>query len=479
MSDVLKPYPEYKDSGLPWLGRVPKHWECLPHRAIFEEVKEQGHLDEQLLSVTIGRGIIRQEDLLADSSKKDSSNLDKSKYKLVLPGDIAYNKMRAWQGAVGASKYRGIVSPAYIVQRLRGELRSEYFHYLLRTPGFAKEAERWSYGITSDQWSLRPQHFKMIYSCLPPLDEQELIVGFLSGLDRHVRRFIRNRRRLIEVLNEQKQAIINRAVTRGLDPDVPLKPSGTEWIGDIPEHWEATTLGRLVTTFKTGPFGSILHQSDYIPGGTPLVNPVHMSGGRITLDVNCAVDGATFHRLREYALIEGDIVFSRRGELGRCALVRKEEAGCLIGTGSIRARLIPNMINHDFLIAALNGWWVAEYLSLMSVGATMQSLNTGILSRLPLPLPPIEEQVQITMLIERESALVDKSIAKAQREIGLIREYRTRLIADVVTGKVDVRHLAPTPGSEDLEETVESLEPLEEDIADAVIDDEERVNGPD
>ena len=248
----LRPYPVYKDSGVPWLGRMPQHWECLPHRAIFKEVKEQGHLDEQLLSVTIGRGIIRQEDLLAESSKKDSSNIDKSKYKLVEPGDIACNKMRAWQGAVGVSRYRGIVSPAYIVQRLRGELRPEYFHYLFRTPGFAKEAERWSYGITSDQWSLRIQHFKMIYSCVPPQDEQDVIVRFLHSFDGTVRRFIRNRQRLIEVLNEQKQAIINQAVIRGLNPNVPLKPSGIDWLGDIPEDWQTISFGRCIERIDQG-----------------------------------------------------------------------------------------------------------------------------------------------------------------------------------------------------------------------------------
>src|SRR5690606_11490735 len=134
----------------------------LPHRAVFSEVKDQGHIDEPLLSVTIAKGIIPQSKLLANSSKKDSSNLDKSKYKLVCPDDIAYNKMRAWQGAIGVSRHRGIVSPAYIVVRLRRAGDPNYFHYLLRTPLFAKEAERWSYGITPDMWSLRPEHFKLI-----------------------------------------------------------------------------------------------------------------------------------------------------------------------------------------------------------------------------------------------------------------------------------------------------------------------------
>jgi type I restriction enzyme, S subunit len=166
MIDGLKPYPEYKDTGVAWLGEVPGHWRVLPNRAIFTEVKERDHPHEQMLSVTITKGVIPQKALLSDSSKKDGSNQDKSAYKLVCPGDIAYNKMRAWQGALGVSDYRGVISPAYVVQRPREDVESRYVHYLLRTPAFAKEAERWSYGITSDMWNLRPEHFKLIYGCL-------------------------------------------------------------------------------------------------------------------------------------------------------------------------------------------------------------------------------------------------------------------------------------------------------------------------
>ena len=168
MTDGLKPYPEYKESGQTWLAAVPCHWPVLPNRAIFAEVKDRDHPDEQMLSVTITRGIVPQEALLANSSKKDASRQDKSAYKLVQPRDIAYNKMRAWQGAIAVSDFRGIISPAYIVMRLREDHNARYFHHLYRTPQFAKEAERWSYGITSDMWSLRPEHFKMIYSLLPP-----------------------------------------------------------------------------------------------------------------------------------------------------------------------------------------------------------------------------------------------------------------------------------------------------------------------
>ena len=178
----LKPYAEYKESGLPWVGQVPGHWEVIPNRALFNEVKDRNHPDEEMLSVTITKGIVKQKALLEGSSKKDSSNLDRSAYKLVQPRDIAYNKMRAWQGAIGASALRGIISPAYVVMRLRSaDDVPSYFHHLYRTPQFAKEAERWSYGITSDMWSLRPEHFKMIYSPEPPPRSRRRLCGFWTG----------------------------------------------------------------------------------------------------------------------------------------------------------------------------------------------------------------------------------------------------------------------------------------------------------
>jgi len=153
MIEGLLPYAEYKDSGQEWLGRLPSHWSLLPNRVLFQEVKDRNHPSEEMLSVTITRGIVRQKSLLSDTAKKDSSNLNKAAYKLVQSGDIAYNKMRAWQGALGASSLRGIISPAYIVMRPRAVVSPAFYHHLYRTPAFAKEAERWSYGITSDMWS--------------------------------------------------------------------------------------------------------------------------------------------------------------------------------------------------------------------------------------------------------------------------------------------------------------------------------------
>ena len=441
MTHDLKPYPEYKDSGVEWLGRIPAHWGCLPHRALFKEIKDQGHVDEQLLSVTISQGIIRQADLLAESSKKDSSNLDKSKYKLVVPGDIAYNKMRAWQGAVGVSRYRGIVSPAYIVVRLRTSHNPNYFHFLFRTPAFATEAERWSYGITSDQWSLRPEHFKMIYSCVPPRPEQDAIVAFLRQLDGMARRFIRNRRRLIKVLNEQKQAIINRAVTRGLDPNVSLKSSGVEWLGDIPTHWRALKIKRISRINPSRAEASRLRDSSdpvvFLPmERVSTEGEVDASERRPICDV---WQGFTYFR-------RGDVVVAKitpcfENGKGACLGDLPTEIG--FGTTEfIVLRPGPDVLP-EFLYQLTQ---LVQFRLLgvesMTGAAGQQRVSPDFVANFEVPVPPVDEQKEIVYYIKAETDKFAVAIKRAKHEIDLIREYRTRLIADVVTGKVDVRGIA-------------------------------------
>lgn len=214
---TLKPYPGYQNSGVPWLGKIPSGWKSVPNRAVFREIIDQNHPNEPLLSVTIKKGIIQQSALLSDSSKKDSSNLDKSKYKLVEPDDLAYNKMRAWQGAIGVSNFRGIISPAYIVMRLREANHPLFFHYFFRTPGFAKEAECRSYDITSDMWSLRPEHFRLIGICVPLHDEQKQIARYLDWKTAAIDATVARAEREIELIGEYRTRLIADVVTGQVD----------------------------------------------------------------------------------------------------------------------------------------------------------------------------------------------------------------------------------------------------------------------
>jgi type I restriction enzyme S subunit len=459
--DGLKPYPAMKASSVAWLGAVPEHWQVLPNRALFLEIKDNGFPHEEMLSVTINQGVIRQSALLSESSKKDSSNEDKSKYKLVSPGDIAYNKMRAWQGAIGVSRVRGIVSPAYIVVRPRDQLYARYFHYLFRTPVFAKEAERWSYGISSDQWSLRPEHFKQVYCLVPPRDELALIIRFLDHSDRLIRRYVGAKRKLIKLLEEQKQEIIYRAVTRGLDPNVPLKPSRVEWLGAVPEHWDVSALrhhykqclGKMLDTKRIT--GAHL---------VPYLRNTDVQWERINTEQLPQMD-IPESEYERYTLRRGDLLVCEGGEIGRAAIWDSQRELC--GFQKALHRLRPQSCDRDdprFLLLQLR---IATATGAFDDGhqSTISHLTGEKLRRHRFVFPPLEEQQAIIDQVGALTAAINKALTCAELEIGNLCEYRTRLIADVVTGKLDVRGAAAAlpETSQELEEVNVVLEPDEED----------------
>ncbi|MBV6627300.1 MAG: restriction endonuclease subunit S [Rivularia sp. (in: Bacteria)] len=252
-------YESYKDSGVDWLGEIPEDWIVQRNLGLFDERKEVNQPEMELLSVTIEQGVIRQSEIL---TKKDSSNEDKSKYKVVCKGDLAYNKMRMWQGAIGMSDYDGIVSPAYVILNTRNKEYSKYFHYLYRTEIFIREANRHSYGLCSDMNSLRYEDFKTIYSPIPPQDEVDRIVAFLDRTTAEIDEAIAKKQRLIELLQEQKAILINQAVTKGLNPNVPMRNSGFEWIGEIPEHWKLAHNRRFLKKLEQGSSPAITNSTE-------------------------------------------------------------------------------------------------------------------------------------------------------------------------------------------------------------------------
>jgi type I restriction enzyme S subunit len=453
----LNPYGEYK-SGPSWIGNVPSHWQVLPNRGLFTEVKERDHPDEEMLSVTITRGVIRQGTLLADSSKKDSSNLDKTAYKLVQPGDIAYNKMRAWQGAVGASVYRGIVSPAYVVMRPRDKNNSRYFHYLLRTPAFAKEAERWSYGITSDMWSLRPEHFRMIYCPCPSPEEQSAIVRFLDYADRRIRRSIRAKRKLIKLLDEQRRVIIHKAVTRGLDPNVRFKPSGIPFVLEVPAHWGMSRVRNVAHMLVS----NVDKKSEDGEVRVRLCNYVDVyKNERITRSITFMTATAAQAEINRFTLRVGDVVITKDSELWNDiavpALVEYEAPDLVCGYHLAILRPRASALSGAFLLRLLQSPMIATQFYVAANGVTRYGLSHDAIKSAILPLPPLPEQSVIVRHLDKATADTTAAIARATREISLLHEYGIRLTADLVTGKFDVREAVAR-----LPETVEESEISEE-----------------
>jgi type I restriction enzyme S subunit len=209
----LNPDAPTKDSGQAWLGQIPAHWDALPARALFVERITRNQPDAQMLSVSIKHGVTSQAKYLENSIKKDSSNSDKSAYKVVAKDDLVYNKMRAWQGAAGVSEFSGIVSPAYIVLRARAVVLPKYAHYVMRIKSYCTQVESLSYGISSDQWTLRPQHFKLIVFPVPSIEEQNQIVAAIDERTTQIDGAISAVEREIDLLKEYRTVLISNVVT--------------------------------------------------------------------------------------------------------------------------------------------------------------------------------------------------------------------------------------------------------------------------
>ena len=302
---------------------------------------------------------------------------------------------------------------------------------------------------------------------LPPLPEQAAIVRFLDHADRRIRRYIRAKQKLIKLLEEQKQAIIHHAVTRGLDPNIRLKPSGVEWLGDVPEHWKVTRL-KFVAEMQTGLTLGKAYQSNQLEE-RPYLRVANVQSGYLDLSRITTIR-LPHAEAKACELMPGDVLMTEGGDidkLGRGYIWRGEIPGCLHQNHIFAVRADLERLLPEFLVAVMTSnhgrnyfWFTAKKT------ADLASTNSTTLKAFPLFLPALEEQQRILDHITHDVEGIDKAIDRTLREIALLREYRTRLIADVVTGKLDVREAAAR-----LPEEAEAPEPLDD--AEAPDEDEE------
>jgi len=432
----LKPYPVMKDSGVPWLGKVPEHWEVRKLRRVLERVTERNRSDLPLLSVVREKGVIRRD----TTSKDENHNFipdDLSNYKVVYAGQFAMNKMKAWQGSYGVSHHDGIVSPAYFVFDISG-VEGEFFHAAIRSKTYVPFFTQASDGVRIGQWDLSQARMKEIPFFVPTLPEQAAIVRFLNYADRRIRRYILAKQKLIKLLEEQKQSIIHRAVTRALDPNVRLKPSGVEWLGEMPEHWEVVALRHRYSQC----LGKML-DSKRITGShsLPYLRNTDVQWDRINIE-NLPTMDIPQTEYDRYNVQNGDLLVCEGGEVGRCAIWSGELAVC--GFQKALHRLRPRNAGRDvprFMYFALRA---AAKGNAFDDGhlSTIAHLTGDKLRAHRFPFPPVTEQESLVSFLDSALKQVDQTVTTAVREISLLREYRTRLIADMVTGKLDVRAAA-------------------------------------
>jgi type I restriction enzyme S subunit len=249
MIEGLTPYPDYVETGLPWLPRVPRTWRIARNGSLFSQRNQPGSAELPILEVSLRSGV-RVRNFENGARKQVMSDL--TKYKRAEAQDLAYNTMRLWQGAVGTVPTAGLVSPAYVVARPHPGVATSFYSYLFRTDFYKHEIDAYSRGIVKDRNRLYWDQFKQMPSPVPPTEEQEAIVRFLGHANRRIEYYICAKRKLIALLHEQKQAIIHRAVTRGLDPNAHLKDSGLPWLGEIPAHWKTPMMARCIKRIDQG-----------------------------------------------------------------------------------------------------------------------------------------------------------------------------------------------------------------------------------
>lgn len=421
-------YPEYKESGIEWLGEVPKHWEIKPIKSLFSRTKRTGYKNETLLSVYREYGVI------VKSSRDDNRNKesdDLSPYQLVNIGDLVINKMKAWQGSLAISEHRGIVSPAYyIYEPLNSNnlLNNNFVHNQIRSKYFIQSYKNFSKGIRVGQWDLESELFTRLNLFLPPFDEQRKISEFIQREITKIDQLISKQEQLIKLLDEQRKSIISHAVTKGLNPNAPMKDSGVEWLGEIPEHW------RILRTKDI-----LNHRNENALENDEIITCFR--DGEVTLRKNRRTDGFT-NAIQEHGyqhIHSGDLVIHEMDAFAGAIGVSDSDGK----STPVYTVLFPKDI-------PLNLYFYSDFFRTMARQGFITSLGKGIRVRstefrwkesknVYVVLPPYAEQNEIVNHIQSETNKINNLIDKQKLLIEKLKEYRTSIISHAVTGKIDVR----------------------------------------
>lgn len=436
----MKRYPKYKDSGIQWLGQIPEHWETKQLRSFLDLFSEKGHGDAQLLSVTRELGVIKRD----KENKEENHNFvpeDLSGYKYVERGDFVINKMKAWQGSYAVSDFDGIVSPAYYTCKLRG-VNKEFFSRAIRSKAYVGFFASYSKGIRVGQWDLDPIALKSIPFFLPPIAEQEKIVAFIDTKTNQIDGFISEREKQLQALTELRQTIISEVVTRGLNPDAPLKDSGVAFIGLIPAHWTVEPFGRHFTYFK----GLPITKADLRPEGVAVISygQVHSKQNTgLTMSENLVrrVSKDYLQTHPQCLLQTSDFVFADTSEdiEGAGNFAYNDYADSIFaGYHTLVARPIDLPYPKYYACLFRSSQWKSQVGSLVN-GVKVFSITRGILKKSYILMPPIEEQRAIVEYIDSKCKHINDTIAQIESEITHLKEYKQRLIADAVTGAINVQ----------------------------------------
>jgi type I restriction enzyme S subunit len=417
----LQKYSAYRNSGVEWLGEIPEHWEIKRLGSLLKPISEKNKPELPLLSITREKGVI-QRNIEDEDENHNYIPDDLSGYKVLRKGQFGMNKMKAWQGSYGISKFTGIVSPAYYVFDFYYEVDPDYFNTAIRSKKYISFFGSASDGVRIGQWDLSKTRMKQIPFILPPKQEQTAIATFLDEKCGKIDTTIVQKEKLIELLKERKQIIIQNAVTKGLDHQVKMKDSGVEWIGEIPEHWEVKKL-KFSATLRSEKTISRNSSLPYLG----LENIESWTGNLVETDSETEGQANRFY--------SGDVLFGKlRPYLAKVYLSEKDG----ICSGEILAFKANEEVLNSFLHKTLLSYRFIDLVDSSTYGAKMPRANPTYIQLQNIPIPGLDEQKEIVKYIDVQIEKSDKAIKYQQQQIEKLKEYKSSLIDAAVTGKIKV-----------------------------------------
>jgi type I restriction enzyme, S subunit len=433
MAGKYQAYPEYKDSGIEWLGDTPQHWDIFDGKRVFNNRRELALPTDDQLAASQKYGVVPQSLMM---------ELNDSKVMLALKGTNSFRhvekndfviSLRSFEGGIEHSTYLGCVSPAYTVLYAIKDISPSFYRYLFKSRPYISALQATTDSLR-DGKSITYEQFGAIPLILPKVEEQENIAKFLDYETAKIDALIDKQQQLIKLLKEKRQAVISHAVTKGLNPNVSMRDSGIEWLGMVPEHWLIKKL-KYLGVARNG----LTYSPDDIVGsdeGVLVLRSSNVQNMRITFEDNVFVKKNIQERM--ITKVNDILICSRNGSralIGKNALIDDESAGHAYGAFMMIYRSEIN----PYLFCVFNST-LFEYQSGTFLTSTINQLTVENIDGFEIPLPPIDEQEEIIINIKCKTQVIDNLIVKANSLIELIKERRAALISAAVTGKIDVRN---------------------------------------
>lgn len=427
----MKRYESYKDSGVEWIGEIPSHWETIRPQNLFTPV-QRPPLDTDEIITCFRDGVVT----LRKNRREDgfTTSLKEIGYQRVMVGDLVVHEMDGFEGSIGVSDSDGKSTPVYTIIPESTEHNNLYWMYLLREMANTRYVQCLSRSIRERTTEFRWNMWKGELFPLPPLSEQEQIVSFLDEKTSKIDDLIKKKEQKIELLKEYRTSLINRVITKGLNPDVPMKDSGVEWIGEIPSHWSLPLLSYLISGIKDGTHGTHERNDD----GELLLSSKNVSDygvvigdneSRISVEEHWSITKNGYPQ-------RNDVLITIVGSIGRSCVyeydypISFQRSVCFVRP--------KNTLNSYFL----NYYFKSDCSQYQLVMNTKTSTQGGIyindIKRLTLIVPPLPEQDQIVSYLDEKTGEIDSTIDSERKKIDLLKEYRQSLISSVITGKIKV-----------------------------------------